>query len=182
MQVPTWQDTYTGRGCMVTVRAEQDALLIFDPSGNHTVCTHQIPIGRGIKVINTDHKRNKSIAIDTLILHLCNRFDNLIAAKDWLDSIRTAKPRYSRDQLLLIGHVLDTTDAAIANKAMIFCHQNNIWSAVDFKAIVDQELKQSKQTDHQKIVLLNPLSGIKNKAHTVPEKSSIQDYQQLLKK
>lgn len=173
--------TYTGRGCMVAVRAEHDALLIFDPSGNHALCTHQVPIGKGVKVINTDHKRDKSVAIDTLILHLCNRFDNLIAAKDWLDSIRTAKPRYSRDQLLLIGQVLDTTDAVTANKAMIFCHQNNICSAVDFKAIVDQELKQSKQTDQQKVVLLNPLSGIKNKAHTAPEKSSIEDYQKLLK-
>ncbi len=173
--------TYTGRGCMVAVRTEQDALQIFDPSGNHPICTHQVPMGKGVKVINTDHKRDKSVAIDTLILQLCNRFDNLVAAKDWLDSIRTAKPRYSRDQLLLIGQVLDTTDAVTANKAMIFCHQNNIRSAVDFKAIIDQELKQSKPTDQQKIVLLNPLSGIKSKAHTAPEKSSIEDYQKLLK-
>jgi hypothetical protein len=172
--------TYTGRGCMVAVRAEQDSLKIFDASGNHSICTHPVSIGKGVKVINTDHKRDKSVAIDMLILHLCNRFDNLVAAKDWLDAIRTAKPRYSRDQLLLIGQVLDTTDAVIVNKAMIFCHQNNICSAVDFKAIVDQELRQSKQTDQQKIVLLNPLSGIENKSRVAPEKSSIDDYQKLL--
>jgi transposase len=173
--------TYTGRGCMVSVRAEQDTLLIFDPTGNHPVCTHRVPTGRGIKVINTDHKRDKSGAIDTLILHLCNRFDNLMAAKEWLDAVRAAKSRYSRDQLLLIAQVLDATDPVIANKAMIFCHQNNVHSAVDFKAIVDQELRQSIQVHPQKIVLLNPLSGIKSKAHTVPEKSAIDDYQKLIK-
>jgi len=51
---------------MVAVRAEHDALLIFDSSGNHTLCTHHVPIGKGVKVINTDHKRDKSVANDTI--------------------------------------------------------------------------------------------------------------------
>ena len=65
---------------------------------------------------------------------------------------------------------------------MIFCHQNNILSAVDFKAIVDQQLTPPQDIDQEKIVRLNPLSGVKSKHLTEPEKSSIKDYQELLKK
>ena len=173
--------TYSGRGCLVAVRAEQDELVIYDHQGNQELCRHKIAIGRGIKVINTDHKRDKSIAIDELMLALCNRFENITAAKDWLCAIHTDKPRYVRDQLLIIRQVVETTDAIAVNKAMIFCHQNNILSAVDFKAIVDQQLKPSQEIDQEKIVRLNPLSGVKSKHLTEPEKSSIQDYQQLLK-
>ena len=174
--------TYSGRGCLVAVRAEQDELVIYDHQGNQELCRHKIAIGMGIKIINTDHKRDKSVAIDELMLHLCNRFENIVSAKDWLCAIHTHKPRYVRDQMLIIRQVVDTTDTVAVNKAMIFCHQNNILSAVDFKAIVDQQLTTPQDIDQEKIVRLNPLSGVKSKHLTEPEKSSIQDYQQLLKR
>jgi hypothetical protein len=138
-------------------------------------------LGRGIKIINTDHKRDKSLALEEMMLHLCNQFDNSTAAKDWLSSIRVEKPRYTRDQLRIIEQVITQSSSAAFNRAMIFCHQNKIFSASDFKAIVEQELRQSQQKDHPEI-LLNPLSGSSSQPLQPPEKSSIEDYQQLLKK
>ncbi|MEO5602349.1 MAG: IS21 family transposase [Cyclobacteriaceae bacterium] len=173
--------TYSGRGCLVAVKADQDELVILSPEGIQELCRHKIAIGKGIKIINTDHKRDKSAAIDELILNICNRFENIIAAKDWLCAIQSDKPRYVRDQLLIIRQVIETTEALVFNKAMIFCHQNKILSAVDFKAIADQQVKPLQTIDQEKIVRLNPLSGVKNKHLTEPEKSSIQDYEQLLK-
>lgn len=173
--------TYTGPNSLVAVRRENDELIISNPQGDQELCRHQISFDKGVKVINTDHKRDKSAAIDQLMLELCNQFENPIVAKDWLISIHEAKPRYIRDQLLIIQQVVKTTTAAIAAKAMIFCHQNNIFSAVDFKAIVDQQLKESQPQDPDKIILLNPLSGEKNQKITAPEKSSIEVYQELLK-
>jgi len=173
--------TYTGPNSLVAVRRENDELIISNPQGDQELCRHQISFDKGVKVINTDHKRDKSAAIDQLMLELCNQFENPIVAKDWLISIHEAKPRYIRDQLLIIQQVVKTTTAAIAAKAMIFCHQNKIFSAVDFKAIVDQQLKESQPQDPDKIILLNPLSGEKNQKITAPEKSSIEVYQELLK-
>src|SRR5690606_22608005 len=136
------------------LRAEQDELVIYDPEGNQQLCRHRIAIGKGIKIINTDHKRDKSVAIDQLLLNLCNRFENIAAAKDWLCAIHADKPRYVRDQLLIIRQVVETTDVIAVNKAMIFCHQNSILSAADFKAIVDQQLTPSQHIDLDKIVRL----------------------------
>ncbi len=177
--------TYTGRGCLVSVRKELDALVILDSQGKQELCRHQIPAGKGLKVMNTDHKRDKSKTIEELMNQLCKQIDAGaigLAVYDWLEAIRREKPRYIRDQLQLIREVVENTEASIVHRAIIFCHQNNILSAVDFKAMVDQELRQqTQQNTQEKMILLNPLSGVASKAHIQPEKSSINDYEELLK-
>lgn len=177
--------TYTGRGCLVSVCKELDTLVIRDQQGNHELCRHQIPAGKGLKVLNTDHKRDKSKTIEELMKDLCKQIDAGaigLAVYDWLEAIRVEKPRYIRDQLQLIRGVIESTEASVVHKAIIFCHQNKILSAVDFKAMVDQELRQQMQQNTQeRALLLNPLSGIDHKVHQQPEKSSILDYEELLK-
>jgi hypothetical protein len=177
--------TYTGRGCQVAVRKELNTLVISDEQGKLELCRHQIATGKGGKVTNTDHKRDKSKTIEELMTDLCKKIDTGaigLAMYDWLEAIRSERPRYVRDQLQIIREVIETTEAPIVHKALIFCHQNNVRSAGDFKAIVEQELKQQAQPAREdKTVLLNPLSGIDNKAHIQPEKSSIADYEELLK-
>jgi hypothetical protein len=134
-------------------------------------------------VINTDHKRDKSLQVEELMLLVANRFSNPVAAKEWLGQIYTLKGRYMRDQLQIIIQVLDESKVCtVANQAMTFCHQNRIHSAVDFKAIIQQHLKESKPKEHIGLHILNPLSGDKLDKNIQPQKSSIQDYQQLIKK
>jgi hypothetical protein len=63
---------------------------------------------------------------------------------------------------------------------MTFCHQNKIHSAVDFKAIIEQHLKDSKPKDEKGVQILNPLSGSKLDKNIQPQKSSIQDLSDTL--
>ena len=87
-----------------------------------------------------------------------------------------------RDQLQIIQEVLaESKPSSVANEAMIFCHQNKVHSAVDFKAIIQQHLKDLKPKPQEGLHILNPLSGNKLDKNIQPEKSSIEDYQQLLK-
>src|SRR3546814_7222127 len=107
------------------------------------VCSSDLE--KGIKVIKSDHKRDKSLLIVELMLRVANQFSNPVAAKDWLGEIYKIKSRYMRDQLQIIQQVLAEPEAAnVAHEAMTFCHQNRIHSAVDFKAIIEQHLKDSK--------------------------------------
>lgn len=66
--------------------------------------------------------------------------------------------------------------------AMHFCNKNNIYSASDFKAIVQQHIKASIPQQKSDIHILNPLSGHKLDKNVQPEKSQIEDYQELFKK
>lgn len=55
----------------MSVRKELDTLVILDPQGKQELCRHQIPVGKGVKVINTDHKRDKAKTIEELMKDLC---------------------------------------------------------------------------------------------------------------
>jgi hypothetical protein len=115
------------------------------------------------------------------MLTVANQFNNLDAAKYWLGEIYKVRARYMRDQLQLIQEVL-ALDSSVANDAMHFCNKNNIYSASDFKAIVQQHIKASKPKQESEIHILNPLSGHKLDKNVKPEKSQIEDYQQLFEK
>ena len=170
--------TYTGRGAQVTVQKQQEDLVIFHVQGNE-LCRHKIAFGRGLKIINTDHKRDKTAAIEEMINQLCALLDNPESGKAWLSAIRMARPRYVRDQFLIIREAIEKSPAALITKTIKYCMDNNITSAADFKAIIGQQ--QPRLVEHQNIIPLNPLSGTRPEMKQ-PEKSSIQDYQDLIKK
>ncbi|MEY2917587.1 MAG: hypothetical protein RIS73_1301 [Bacteroidota bacterium] len=172
--------TYTGRGCVVTVRIDQDELIISSQTGE--LCRHKIDKGRGQKIINTDHKRDKLSPIDEMIEQLCLLFENPAQAKLWMGCIRMAKPRYTRDQLLIVRKTTEQSDPAIVSKALDYCTDKNITSAVDFKSIVTQYGQQAMNKDYPKIVPINPLGGkLPEGALLEPEKSKIEDYQSIFK-
>jgi hypothetical protein len=170
--------TYTGRGTHVTVQRQQEDLVIFHVHGNE-LCRHTIALGKGLKIINTDHKRDKSTAIEEMINQLCAMLESPKSGKAWLSAIRTAKPRYVRDQLLIIREAIEKSPAVLITKTIKYCLENNINSAADFKAIIVQQ--QPRPVEQQKIIPLNPLSGTRPEIKE-PAKSSIQDYQDLINK
>lgn len=175
--------TYQGRGSCLVVREEHNELIMMMPESLVELCRHAIPLEKGLKVIKSDHKRDKSLLVEELMLKVANLFSNPVAAKDWLAQIYKVKSRYMRDQLQIIEEIVSKPEASkVANEAMTFCHQNNIHSAGDFKAIIEQHLKDSAPKNQKDVHILNPLSGDKLDKNIQPEKSSIQDYQKLLNK
>jgi len=170
--------TYSGRGAQVTVRSQQEDLVISHAEG-HELCRHKIAVGKGLKIINTDHKRDKSTGIDEMIHQLCALLEDPGSGRAWLSALRNAKPRYVRDQLSAIRTVIEKSPAPLIEKTIKYCLDNNITSAMDFKAIIVQQ--QQRSVVQEKIIPLNPLSGTRPQINE-PQKSSIQDYQDLIKK
>ncbi len=174
--------TYTGRGCVVGLRAEQGELIL--SKNTIELCRHEIDYGKGKKIINTDHKRDKTGAIDEMIEQLCSLMENPDQAKQWMAGIRTDKPRYIRDQLLIIKKTAEQAAPALINKALDYCMNNKITSAMDFKAIVKgyEQQEPSQDTNGTKIISINPLGGaLPEGAMVQPEKSRIEDYQIIFK-
>src|SRR5690606_7864702 len=172
--------THRGKGSFVIVRQEDNKLVIMKTGSLDELCRHTIPAEKGLKVLSTDHRRNKEVEVEVLMLEVANLFSNPIVAKHWLEEIYKVRARYMRDQLQLIQQVLAQTGLiSIANDAMHFCHRNNIYSASDFKAIVQQHVKATKLESCPDVHILNPLTGNKLDKHVQPEKSHIEDYQQL---
>jgi hypothetical protein len=175
--------TYRGRGSSVLTRAEGSVLVIAQPGTLQEICRHVIPTETGQKILKSDHKRDKTLEVEEMMLKVANQFVDPATAKNWLHGIYQLRPRYMRDQLQVIQEVVVREEwREVANRAMSFCHQNNVLSASDFKAIVLQHMKTVKSPQQSDIPILNPLSGDKLDKNVQPEKSQINDYEKLFTK
>src|SRR5699024_7229223 len=130
-----------------------------------------------------DHKRDKASAINEMIEQVCSLLNDPEKGEKWLNAIRTDKPRYIRDQLLIIHKAIKSAgDPAFVDKAVGYCESNNITVATDFKSVLSV-YEQEKKDQHPtaKIVHLNPLSGkMPDAALNCPEKSAIKDYDAIV--
>ena len=178
--------TYKGRGTLVAVSTEMDKLVICDSQGQSELCRHSIATGKGLKIFNTDHKRDKSSPINEMIGQLSTLLPDPQKATDWFATLRKAKPRYIRDQLMIVRQAIQGVDPTVVSQVLDYCQANEITSDADFKAILAhyQGPLPDQSGPDTKVAPLNPLGGgdLPQGALKQPDKSSIQDYQSILKK
>jgi len=175
--------TYKGRGTQVTVSRINDLLQICSLSGA-VLCSPAISSGKGKTIVNTDHKRDKSSKIQQMISDVSLLFEDTVLAKQYLDCIHREKPRYIRDQLIILRQTLNGTGKHLIIKTLQHCVDMQIYSANDFKSVADSYLKKQarKETCHIDPISSNPLSGtMLGIANYQPGKSSISDYDHLMR-
>ncbi|WPV64297.1 IS21 family transposase [Chitinophaga sp. LS1] len=178
--------TFKGKGTAVVVGVDMHIYLIISNLQGDILCKHMIAVGKGQKVLNTDHRRDKTVKIDKLINEVCGFLeDDANRGRQFLETIREVKPRYIRDQVLLFRDTIDISDKVSVGEALTYCLNNNIQSANDFKSIVEQQLKVRRATSilNYQSIQMNPLNGeLPPVALAEPAKSSIEDYIDLFSK
>ena len=127
--------TYKGRGSKVLLEIQGEYLVIYDLQ-QQELCRHTISLNRGEKIINNNHKRLKGNAIAELEEQFCTLVNDPQKATQLVAAIRQDKPRYVRDQLLILLHFARTIPPLIMDQTLTFCCEQNINGAADFKAII----------------------------------------------
>lgn len=170
-------DTYAGRGTKVLLSVQNNVLIIADEHGQH-LCDHVLCDGVGQKVINNDHRRNKNLAITALAEQFSAMVRDKEKALHFIGLIRADKPRYIRDQLIILVQAAKTTSQPVLSEALDYCCSNNIRGAADFKAIIAHlEQSQAKPGEDMLIPGRNPLNNqLPDQALIQPLTSSINDY------
>ena len=173
--------TYKGRGTQVKVSKDNNTIVISDQANNH-LCTPIISTGKGNLVRNTDHKREKSAGITQMITDISCMFTNTELAVSYMEGIRAEKPRYVRDQLILIKQTIEITDKSIVDLTLQYCLQMKVFSANDFKSVAaGLSQKKSWEESTPLITPVNPLNGQSaSVAQSQPMQSSIVDYELLM--
>lgn len=106
-------------------------------------------------------------------------FSNQQAAQKYFTQLQKVKPRYIRDQLLLIKKAIRKSKAADIDQALEFCQANGIFNAGDFKAVLDKIRQEDQVTKPQLEELL--LKSVDRKQFSVqPQTSSITDYESIV--
>lgn len=142
------------------------------------LCKHPIAVTKGNKIINTDHKRDKSQKLKDLIAGTALLFANPVLANHYFALLREQKGRYLRDQVLAIRDALQGRSKELTGKILEKCVQERYLRANLFiELLVHQE-----QEDHTlpapigKVILLDPAST--RKADIKPDKSDLGAYEQ----
>jgi len=109
-------------------------------------------------------------------------FSNPELATVYMEGIRAEKPRYVRDQLILLKQTIESTDTQTIDSTLQYCLQMKVFSANDFKSVAAglvQKETWNKSTTFRAPV--NPLNGQSSSAaNCQPMQSSIIDYDQLM--
>lgn len=168
--------TYRNDETRVYISEEGNQLIIKDTGGS-IITTHLIPEGVGNNIINTNHRRDTSIKLDALRGRVREFFGYTGEVDIFIDKINTLYPRYVRDQLTAVLTASERSGQQQAEVALEFCVRNSLFSASDFKSIL-----QGQQSDKGRSVprpVIKPLGDAKTQliVSLEPEKSDIREYE-----
>lgn len=129
--------TYKGPHTYVRVNYTGDnELIIMELDTNKVLGQFKIPVDKGNLLKNTDHLREKGAKISILINEIASRFSDPAKARTFMEFIRTEKPRYIRDQVILIQKAIKGSTLEVMDKALDFCVKNRLYRATDFQDAV----------------------------------------------
>ncbi|MFO7827963.1 MAG: IS21 family transposase [Bacteroidales bacterium] len=176
------EGTYKDQNTVVNISIQDDKLIIHDVKGQF-IYSHTISSGKGEKIRNTDHKRDKSKSIDNLLIETAMKFPDYDLATKYLEEIRRIKNRYARDQLSAIYKAIEPVSPEIVIQTLKYCIDNAIYSAMDFIAVLEKNIGQGKQNKQTGFKAPNKIQSClaKNIAELTPNTSNIIDYEQIMK-
>jgi len=161
------------------VSNQQGSLIVYT-SNKKELCRHALSQGSGLKIINTDHKRDKTEVLREMARGLCELSEAPENMQKFISAIRSDKPRYLRDQLIIIREALKDSDQQLVEKTLTFCLNQEINSANDFRILLNK-FKLQAEPEAVAVYTLNPLNGTYPLGALVqPDRSRIEDYHFLL--
>lgn len=171
--------TYRGEGTRVLVD-EQDGALVIRTMDGEPLAKHLIPTGRGEKVINRNHQRDKSASIEKIKDRVRGLFTDEPAADFFLSRLKERYPRYMRDQLSVMQGCLSTYARGDTDRALETCLEKGLFSANDFKAVLScRAVVPEKEQESPVKPLGSPDARLM--VHVKPNKSTIDVYENLFK-
>lgn len=129
-------NTYTP-GLQVQVEERDDTLVLTAVGSDRILAEHPLSAGKGELICNRNHRRDYAAKIDELYQRVLEVLGPLPHAAQFLDAIRHTKGRYVRDQYTLILQLQKDHAPETWQQAFAFCHQNQLYSAVALKDVLD---------------------------------------------
>jgi len=173
------EGTYTGKGSNVLIRVAEGKINIYTHE-KKLICTHNVSSDKGKVIRNTDHKRDKTLKIPQFMDQVAAYFTEPDVVRKYLELVHNNKPRYIRDQLLLIRKIVETFGAWKVFKAVQYCYEHQIYDATALRDVAEKIIipdEEIAKTPLDLKLLINP-ENLK-KANTKPLKSNIEDYENL---
>ena len=123
-------------GLELEVKEEEDILNLFDLETGKLVASHRVSQEKGALVQNTHHLRDNTKKIDELYEKTFTLLGSTTQASEFLTDIRREKRRYVREQFGLMEKLTLKYPLAVIEKAVAYCLELKLYSAVDCRHAV----------------------------------------------
>lgn len=125
---------------------EENILVIYVKDSGVVLAKHQICSEKGELIQNRSHRRDRTKGIEEYMGHTSQYFSNQEEIKFYLNELKKRYSRYFRDQLTLLNKCIDTDTEAIIDDALTLCIERELFSANDFRDVVNL-LKRQRQVN-----------------------------------
>ena len=132
-------------GIQVKLKITGTTLTITDPDSIIIHAKHTLASGKGelVKIIHEERELNKTLT--ELLLIVRSHFSDEEAINCFIERIRIDKPRYIRDQMILMRTVCEHPELCdYTKKALDYCLDNHLHSASDFRAAAEYFFELNK--------------------------------------
>lgn len=170
--------TFKGSDTYTVLSIREDHLYIYNLDMEQ-ICVHTIPQSAGNKVINTNHRRDHSLSIEQLLDEVSGYFTDMVSAKFFLNKLKKNYPRYIRDQAQAVLKAVKSGNIVIADKTLAFCLKNQVFNALDFEQIYNVFITETDSIPHPSPTIQLLDKGNLEKASETPQKSNLEDYENI---
>ena len=170
--------TYKNEQTRVFV-SEMDNQLMIKNDLATIIANHLIPSGTGNNVVNTNHRRDTSVKLESLREKVRGFFMHSPDIDAFVDQIDRLYPRYVRDQLSSLLTLSEKSWLIRAELALGFCVRNNLFSAGDLKSILESQ--DTEKRPEIPAIHIKPIGDAKTQliVNIQPKKSDIARYESI---
>lgn len=171
--------SYKGPETVVLVKENKEELWLHTPDQD-LLAVHPLCLGRGMTIRNSDHSRDKSQGMLKLKEEILNMMPDKEKSELYIEMISREKPRYFRDNMLLLKKHIPSIEKDFLVKSLAFCMENNLYNANNFIEVARHYQAESKAS---KVTMILPEITINKGLEAldiIPETSNISTYETIL--
>jgi hypothetical protein len=172
--------TYQNPDTWVLLKEDEDQVRIYDLN-NYLLTVHSLCLSRGMTIRNADHTRDKSQSIEVLKESVLQILPDKGNGKLLIELIMKDKPRYFRDNLLILKTHLPDFESDIVNQVTDFCLERNVYNTNRFVEIARYYRLQKEQESKIKPIISQVQIKKENTSFDIePKRSLISFYETIL--
>ncbi len=119
--------------------------MVIHNSDDEFICSHLVAETKEKAVINTDHKRDKSVKINELIKQTAAVFDDGFLATEYFELLRKDKGRYIRDHIQALSQEISSKDKNQVSQVLKNAWRKNTSALQPLKSFAGKIRRRTKK-------------------------------------
>jgi hypothetical protein len=172
--------TYGGQDTWVLLKEAQGDVHIYATNGE-PLAVHGLCYQRGKTIRNSGHSRDKSQGTAELKESVLQLMPDRAMAERYLEMLQKDKPRYFRDNLLVLKKRLPGIEPSALAEALGFCLENGVYNGDRLLEVYTHCLAQAQQREIAKAVVAGMGAGASRDVLDIaPKTSELSIYETIL--